>query len=238
LNKVDSAATRMVTNTIALEAEGNFGGLILNYDHAGLSFGVILWAQKSGRLLEILTAFRDADPQLFVHIFGEGDSAVADGLLQYLAGPNGGVDPATGGATNPNYDLTGDVWVRRFRSAALEPRYQAVQFDVSLQNFMSSLSRLSQYSQCVQSERAVAFMLDLANQFGDGGARRIYQSVVQSDMSEWDCLEQIADKSVDRMQDVFQAVTRARRNRFLFTQFLQNTPFKPREVQQSSERDT
>ena len=68
-------------------------------------------------------------------------------------------------------------------------------------------------------------MIDLSNQFGDGGARNIYQCVYKSGISESDLLSGIAAESVRRIDARFKAGTEARRQSFLATTFLSDTPF-------------
>src|ERR1017187_5742117 len=53
--------TKIVTLTSVLEGLGSFGAMNLNSDKAGMSYGMIQWAQKPKRLHEILQAFSDAD---------------------------------------------------------------------------------------------------------------------------------------------------------------------------------
>jgi hypothetical protein len=58
---------------------------------------------------------------------------------------------------------------------ALLPQYQKAQVTTALGDFQSSLAKIQSYAPEFQTERAVAFMLDLANQHGDPGAQSIYQ---------------------------------------------------------------
>lgn len=71
----------------------------------------------------------------------------------------------------------------------------------------------------------MGFMLDLSNQFGDGGARKIFQAVVEDGMAVGDLLQAMADESVARIQDPFKAGTQARRQHFITTTFLSDGPF-------------
>ncbi len=73
------------------------------------------------------------------------------------------------------------------------------------------------YAPDIRSERGIAFMLDVANQFGDGGLKKLYQHVHQPDMKEFDILDAIADESIERMPDKFKQGVRARRDGFLET---------------------
>jgi len=73
-------------------------------------------------------------------------------------------------------------------------------------------------------------MLDVANQFGDGGVRKIYVAVNRPGMSETDVLEAIADETVARIGDAFKAGVRARRDHFLETPMLSNQPLHTRHL--------
>lgn len=211
---------KVLAITAQMEGVGKFGALNLNTDRAGLSFGLIQWAQRPGRLPELLRAFRQADALAFAEIFGEGDEALADALIRHVSRPNGGVVYTSGHSVDPRFDLVADPWVGRFRRAALHRKFQLVQIDVAVEAFNRSYRNLRAYAAEIRSERGAAFMLDVANQFGDGGLRRLYQNVQRPGMSEPDLLEAVADESVDAMPDHFQAGVRARREGFLRTALL------------------
>jgi hypothetical protein len=87
------------------------------------------------------------------------------------------------------------------------------------------LNTLNSFAPELTTERAVAFMLDLANQFGDGGAKSIYIATAEDGQSVVDHLSAIADESVNRIASQFQAGTRARRNLFLNTPLLADMNF-------------
>jgi hypothetical protein len=195
----------------------------LNTDKAGMSFGLIQWAQKPGRLAEVLEAFANASAADFANIFG-GD-AVSAKMVAHTQLTNGGIDPATGITTDPEFDLVKEPWVSRFRIAALFKPFQQAQVRTALKDFSASQSRIKQYAPQLTTERGIGFMLDLANQFGDGGARKIYQAVARDGMAIGDLLEAMADESVSRMQDPMKAGTQARRQHFLATAFLSDGPF-------------
>jgi len=220
-----SGLAKILSVVAQMEGAGKFGALNLNTDKAGLSFGLIQWAQKPGRLTEILQAFSTARPADFTNILGGGDAHVAAQLIAHTQLPNGGIDPATGQTTDTLFDLVSEPWVSRFRQAAQFKAFQQVQVQTAVNDFAASLSQMQQYVPQLTSERAVGFMLDLANQFGDGGARRIFQAVVQPGMALGDLLQGMADESVSRIQDPFKAGTQARRQHFITTTFLSDEPF-------------
>jgi len=208
-----------------MEGAGKFSALNLNTDKAGLSFGLIQWAQKPGRLAEILNAFFAASEADFVRILGGGDPEAANGLIAHTRQAGGGVDHTTGQTTDAAFDLVNDPWVSRFRAAALSVPFQQVQVQTALNDFRGSLTQIEQYAPQLNSERAVGFMLDLANQFGNGGAHSIYQAVWQDGMPIGDALQAMADESVQRIQGAWKAGTQARRQHFLTTDFLSDDAF-------------
>ncbi|MGC1373619.1 MAG: hypothetical protein WA824_15895 [Candidatus Sulfotelmatobacter sp.] len=138
---------------------------------------------------------------------------------------SGGVDPATGLTTDLNFDLVNEPWVGRFRTAALWVLFQKVQVQTAISDFQSSLAMIQQYAPQLKTERAVGFALDLANQFGDGGARSIYRSAWRAGMSVRDLLQQMANESVERIPDPWKAATQIRRDLFLTTSFLSDNAF-------------
>ena len=221
-----SGLAKILSVVAQMEGAGKFGALNLNTDKAGLSFGLIQWAQKPGRLAEILNAFFSAGAADFVRIFGAGDAALANGLVAHTKQMNGGVDTATGRTTDLNFDLVNEPWVSRFRTVAQWVPFQRVQVRTAISDFQSSLAMVQQYAPQLDTERAVGFTLDLANQFGDAGARSIYRSVWQVGMSLSDLLQQMANESVERMQDPWKAATHMRRDLFLTTSFLSDNPFE------------
>jgi peptidoglycan hydrolase-like protein with peptidoglycan-binding domain len=84
--------TRLVSITSQFEGAGLFAAMNRNTDRAGLSFGLIQWAQKPGRLNELLRAFQSREPAAFVRIFGGGDAALAQALVAHTATKRGGTD--------------------------------------------------------------------------------------------------------------------------------------------------
>jgi len=220
-----SGMQRIVSLVSQMEGAGKFAALNRNTDRAGLSFGLIQWAQKPGRLAGLLAMMAEADRDQFAAIFGGGDPATADGLIAHCRKPFGGVDPKIGDTVNPSFDLVQDPWVSRFRQAALTQRFQQVQVQAALAAFNASYAALGRLAPGLRSERAVAFMLDVANQFGDGGTAKVYIDVHRDGMSETELIEAIADETVERMPDALQAGVRARRDHFLKTDLLTDDPF-------------
>ncbi len=220
-----SGLAKILSVVAQMEGAGKFGALNLNTDKAGLSFGLIQWAQKPGRLAEIVNAFFAASAADFVRIFGGGDANLAAGLVAHTKQVDGGADHATGVTTDSNFDLVNEPWVGRFRAAAMWVPFQRVQVQTALSDFQSSLAMIQQYAPQLNSERAVGFMLDLANQCGNSGARGIYRSVWKDGTSASDLLRGMAAESVQRVSDSWKAGTQARREHFLTTSFLSDDLF-------------
>ena len=194
-----------------------------------------------------MSAFRAADGDEFGRILVGGDPALADGLVAHLKKPFGGVGEKTGITTDPQFNLIASPWAERFKEAALQLAFQKVQVNLARVAFENSLARLRHYdnAQLVQSERAVAFMLDVANQFGDGRLQRpptppdrglagIYRRVFRQGMTEQDLLEAIADVTIAAMAARFQPGVRARRTLFLTTPLLSSQEFKSNSAGQAS----
>jgi len=220
-----SGLAKILSVVAQMEGAGKFSALNLNTDKAGLSFGLIQWAQKPGRLAEILKAFLKASPSDFARIFGDGNADLASQLIAHTQKVKGGIDPATGLTTDPAFDLISEPWVTRFRQAALFRPFQKVQVQTALDDFSDSWRIVRAYAPELTTERAVGFMLDVANQFGDGGLHSIYDAVAHDGISTNDLLQAIADESVARIQDPWKLGTQARRQHFLTTTFLSDGPF-------------
>ncbi|HEY1272735.1 MAG TPA: hypothetical protein VGF08_12145 [Terriglobales bacterium] len=208
-----------------MEGAGKFTALNLNTDRQGLSYGIIQWAQKPGRLAELLHSFCDASATEFVRTFAAGDAKLAPALLAHVSGPQGGVEKKSGETSDPRFDLVRSPWVERFSQAGRLKLFQQVQVKTALQAFGKSLSRIRRFAPDLRSERGVAFMLDLANQFGDAGAEKIHRAVLQSAGNESDLLSAMAKESVRRMKDQFRDATQARRGQFMTANFLSDGPF-------------
>ncbi len=215
-----NATTKLLLLTAIPEGNGEFGILNLNIDKAGLSFGIIQWAQKPGRLHEILQAFHDSDSTAFTTIFGGGDATVAAGLLNHTAKPHGGVDPDTGKTTDDKFDLISPTWAARFVAASQSQAFQKVQITTAQAAFDKSRAFLSGYAPEFKTERSIAFMLDVANQFGDEGAKNLFQVTKKDGQTVAQHIAAIADESVNRMKPKFKDGVRDRRDEFLKTTLL------------------
>jgi peptidoglycan hydrolase-like protein with peptidoglycan-binding domain len=221
--------TRLVGFTSQCEGAGRFAAINRNTDKAGLSFGLIQWAQKPLRLNELLRAFQDREPDAFVEVFGGGDAALAAALVAHTAKKRGGTD-GTGETTDPRFDLIRAPWTARFLRAGRDVRLQRVQLDLASEDFTRSFLTLQISAPEVHSERGIAFLLDVANQHGDGGAASIVKAVRAPGQTEADLLLAIEEESVRRLVKQFgsgsnEAVaTRDRRRTFRTTPLLSDDP--------------
>ncbi|MEO7084977.1 MAG: N-acetylmuramoyl-L-alanine amidase, partial [Gemmatimonadaceae bacterium] len=191
---------------------------------------LLQWAQKPGRLSGLLRAFQRADAAKFQTIFAGGDADVAAGLLAHVAKPNGGVNDL-GQTTDPNFDLVSDAWNDCFMAAGRDPAFQKVQVQQAVAAYTDSLDAARAAAPLAQSERALAFLLDVANQHGDGGMRSICKTVIVPDMTESAFLEAAQNESVRRLTAQFGAQsdetqsTIERRETFRTTPLLSDAPF-------------
>ena len=223
-----TAMVRIVALTSQFEGGGLFAAMNRNTDRAGLSFGLIQWAQKPGRLRELLRALQTAQPALFTTIFGDGDAAAAESLIAHTSRSNGGVDNA-GCTVDPRFDLVSPPWDARFIAAGNDRNLQLAQLETAAADFRASFARLQVLAPSIRSERGVAFMLDVANQHGDAGAADIFRTVQAPGMSEGDLLAAVEQESVSRVRAKFgdgpeTASTRARREAFRSNPALSDDP--------------
>ena len=219
-----NAMTKVLLLTTMLEGNGSFGAMCLNKDGAGLSFGIIQWAQKPGRLVELLSACRAKTPVDFTRIFGNGDEALAGRLMAHVGKPNGGVERSTGTTTDREFDLVAEPWVSRFTEAGRSRTFQAVQIATALEAFRKSYAGIQANAQDLKTERQIGFMLDLANQFGEGGARSVYSEAKRAGAA--DLLSAMAEISANRIDVRFRAGTLRRRMLFLKSPYLRDEPFE------------
>jgi len=220
---------RLVALTAQFEAAGKFAALNRNTDRAGLSFGIIQWAQKPGRLSGLLRAFELASPEQFVTVFGGGDAAVSAGLLAHTAKTLGGVN-SLGQTTDPAFDLVNDTWTARFTTAAQDRTWQKTQINEAVTAFRQSCANIRTVAPMARSERALAFLLDVANQHGDGGLRNICTTVVTPALTEQQMMAAVEAESVRRVTAQFgdgsaeARSTQARRDSFRTNTLLSGDP--------------
>lgn len=228
LNIPVSAITYLVTLTGLWEAGAKFARLNLNTDRAGLSFGLIQWAQAPRRLNEILAAFRAADAARFNRTFGEEATAAA--LLAHTAKPNGGVD-TSGQTTDSNFNLVADPWIGRFQAAGRDLVFQRVQVTLATADAQAAYNQIKNQTPLIRSQRGVGFLLDMANQHGTAGAANIYAAVSEPGLTESSLLQRMRDESVRRVGAKYgpnsaeAQSTASRRDWFRTTPALSNSDF-------------
>jgi hypothetical protein len=145
-----------------------------------------------------------------------------DGLLAHTAREHGGVDPASGKTVDPRFDLIREPWRSRFEALGCNRDMQKTQVRAALAAFRVSAARIAGEMPAINSERGVAFALDLANQHGDGGAAGIYQAVFRPGMAEPVLLAAMERESVRRVAAQYgersdEAASTASRRRFFRT---------------------
>ena len=74
----------------------------------------------------------------------------------------------------------------RFTRCAADARFQAVQLDLAFEEFRQSMRFLSTAAPEVRTERGLAFMLDVATQFGNVGTRGLIQQARALGLTERD----------------------------------------------------
>jgi hypothetical protein len=218
LDRQFSAVTRLIWLTSLFEANGQLGKLNLNTDRCGVSFGVLQWAQKPGRLHELLEAFCTRQPAEWARIMGQTS------IVRHTAKPNGGLD-GRGYSVDPNFELTKDPWKTRLEALGASMAMQRVQIDLASEVYTGELRRVRGYAQEIQSERGLAFMLDLANQFGAGRVEQQYKLAVTQGESEPGILKKLEDIFTNIALPQFRPQVRARREFFRTTTLLSDSAF-------------
>lgn len=190
--QLDIAAKRRIIDIIApyesssdryaaINADGEFEGRFDRADHPhpashrfhiGLSYGFIQFTQDSGALGQLLTLMRQRDQQAFDRIFGSDAQALltitnAHGAssAESQGGRSARVQPV-GGA-----DLWREPWLARFRQAAAHPPFQAAQNELASRLFLDPMLQFAGWLG-LNTDRALAVVVDRAIQMGLGGARQ------------------------------------------------------------------
>ena len=115
-----------------------------------------------------------------------------------------------------------EPWKGRFERMGRCRELQRVQVSVALADFEATLRRLRPAMPLISSQRGFAFLLDLANQHGDGGAGKVYRAVARAGMSEAEVLAAMEGESVRRVaaqygQGSAEAASTANRRAFFRT---------------------
>ena len=139
--------------------EGSYDSLNLNLDGAGLSFGIIQWAQKVGNLGVLLAEMQRTDPERFAATFGPDWQALLDVTARSSLEPVAGVV------------LWREPWVSRFKAAGRDPVFIEVQNRLARQghHFQGALQAAAVFG--VWTERALALFYDTSVQQGPAFAK-------------------------------------------------------------------
>lgn len=228
--------------------EGGFATLGRNKDGVGLSYGIIQWNQRDERLAQIVGEFKSKQLELFKQSFGNNK---ADEMLAHIRdNEHGGVikktdpkDPENGKTIHPQglfelfkprrppllppIDLS---WDELFIKAGRIKEFQKIQVRFAVANFRRIKIFINGYAAAkISSQRGIAFMVDLSNQHGEGGARGIFQTVVTAPMNELQALEAMKTESIIRIVaqhgESFRKSATERRTFFIETKHLKNTAF-------------
>jgi hypothetical protein len=235
LNKDWTPLTKVLSVVSIVEGGGRFDAVCANRDKAGLSVGIIQWAQKPGRLSELLEAWNTAAPAELSRIFG-GDASLKAVRDQAKLGKE--ALNANGTSKNPNLEFTKLQFLNAFREALGSSRLQAVQVDTAAASFRAIGLELAKFAAVITTAKGIAFMLDLANQHGPGGAKKIYLKAVKTTMNEKEAMETMTGESVDRLaaqfpprppllESVFTRGGRERREFYLKTEIFGTDPVPP-----------
>lgn len=201
-----SGYAKIVSIVAIVEGAGKFAAIAKNPDKAGLSIGIIQWAQKPKRLAEITKKFDaiNATKAIVRPLLGfqVGDDAGFNALITHLESARGGTN-AAGETTNPSYDLIRDPWKSRFTDVCLHPALQKVQVQAAVSAFQASHASFSSDLALLTSEKSVALALDIANQFGDGGLRRLAAKAAPGVTDQPTLQKRLAEEAEKKVQTLF-----------------------------------
>jgi hypothetical protein len=155
-----------VVTIVAAGEGGAFDALQLNGDGAGLSFGVLQWAQGPGSLQPLLQAFNSANEPKFIEILGDRDPPAARDLLAKTQG------------RGKKLALWQEPWPWRFWLAGRDLEFQQVQRRLARWQLADLLKEgYSLYPERFKpggriALRALMMMADVGNQGGPLAVRR------------------------------------------------------------------
>ena len=173
--------------------EGGYESLNRNSDGAGLSFGILQWAQKPGSLGTLLAAMQQADPDAFARIFGSS-------WQKLLATTKSGSLASVGGDV-----LWKRPWTARFKEAGQYEVFRAVQRRMAQQgiHFRGAVDAARILG--IATERSLALFFDTAVQQGPGAATKVARQALayrqragQAGVSYIDALTAYAQLGADR----------------------------------------
>lgn len=157
---------QVIQRTIA--HEGTYDSLNLNTDGAGLSFGILQWAQLPGALGELLAEMYRTDPARFAACFGPAYPQ----LLEVTR--RGSLEPVSGAV------LWAEPWISRFRAAGRDPVFRAVQDRLAARGTYMRAAIDAAQTLGVPTERGLALTFDTAVQQGPQAARQFAVDALQA----------------------------------------------------------
>jgi hypothetical protein len=141
--------------------------------HVGLSYGFVQFTQDSGGLGQLLQMMRARDPAHFREIFGPDADALVE--VTNRAGPSGRTVQPGGRSARvqpvAGTDLWQEPWLSRFRAAGAHPPFQAAQNELAVRRHLDPMLDFAA-GFGLNTERALAMIVDPSIQMGAGGARR------------------------------------------------------------------
>jgi hypothetical protein len=149
--------------------EGKHDSLNLNLDGAGLSFGIIQWAQIVGNLGKLLTAMQQADPATFAATFGPHWRS----LLTVANAPtrSARMQPVGGQV------LWKEPWVSRFRQAGRTQVFIQTQNRVAARGHHWLGAVQAARILGIATERSLALLYDTSVQQGPSFAQKHAQRI-------------------------------------------------------------
>jgi len=108
----------------------------------------------------------------------------------------------------------------RFEALGASLPIQRVQLEMAAETYSAELARETAYASKTTSQRGLAFLLDLANQFGPGRVEEQYKRAAQPGVAEPEILKAMEDAFTAIARPQFQPQVRARRAFFRTTPLL------------------
>ena len=215
---VEVGKRRLVIATLLVNPEGSkFTTLMPMREQNDLIFGLEMWELKNGTLKNILQRFQNEAPEAFVQIFADGDAAKAQRLIAYTGN-------RSRSAGDPEFNLTDEQWLERFRKAGENPALQAVQLRDFTEIYLRYLDELNRIAPVVKTERGLAFLLDIAYQMGTGNAKKALEEAqerpAQSESELLARVKEITMQHMKRFSGPIAKITDRRRQTFLASPYL------------------
>ena len=152
--------------------EGRYDSVNANTDSAGLSFGIIQWAQAPGKLGDLLHAMYQADPEAFKYVFGTDELFGVPDWQELLTVTNAGSERERMAPVN-GFLLWKEPWLTRFRTAGNHPAFQRAQLAVAASGEHAEGAAAAFPHVGVPTERVLVLLLDTAVQQGKDTAKSI-----------------------------------------------------------------